>query len=193
MGHEYDIECQCHAEAEEREPCAPARAVGEFIPYREVVEDTEEELAKHYQGHYRQTAEIARVDEIFHNVEVIHHPEENQQGEGHEICHGVAVGLKFLLTLVFAAREDKGLVGKAEGLQEYQQEHGYLIVGTVDSETEESLVGVGHKVRIEYLVDGLVHYAGHAENEQRQRVYHHLAPQTAVEAPAEAAHVGYEH
>ncbi len=185
--HEQHVQRNRHSKPEQREPRAPHRAVGEFIPQRQVEEHAEAQLGEHHHRHHLQTAEIARRYEIAQDVEIVHHAEKNQQREQHEIFHGIAVGGHARLALLAAAGEYERFVGEAERLDEHHHHDGYLVVGAVDAELRHSVGMVGQQHREQNLVDSLIHDSCHAQHEQRRRIAEHLAPQTRVEAPAEAA------
>ena len=120
-------------------------------------------------------------DEVFEYVEVEHHTQEYEQGEDHEVFHRVAVGLQLIVAAFLVLGEDEWLVGKSECLYEHHHDYGDLVVGAIYSKPLHRLGMVRNKQGIEDGVDGLVHYSGYSENEQRKRVAQHLAQQGAVE------------
>ena len=70
---------------------------------------------------------------MFKYGEEVHHSQEDEEPEDHEIFHGVAVGAAFPLALLFGMGENERFVGIAECLGEHHHDYGDLHVGAVDA------------------------------------------------------------
>ena len=178
-----------HKATQSREPCAPNRAVGEFVPKGKVEINAHHDFGGHHHGHHFQSRPVVAADEVFQDFHVAHNQQEGEEGEDEEVFHRLGVGGAVILVGLLA--EHKGFVGVAEGLRYHRHNHGNLHCRAVDAELHLSFFA-RHEVAEEHLVGRLVEDAGDAEYQYRPGVGEHAAQQPRVEAVAEACQFAAE-
>ena len=189
FGHKDEIDGEQYSTTDSGEDGTPPGLVDEFIPEREVEIDAHEYFGHHDDGHHAQALPVAGGNKILEDVEIGHHRQEGQQGEDDKVLHDQRLG--FLAAAFFAAAEDEGFVGIAEGLGNQGHNHGYLHTGTIDAQLHLALLA-GDEVVEAYLVRHLVEDAGDAEEQQGPCVAEHLFQQLPVYAAAQLAEFGQE-
>ena len=162
---------------EQREVCTELGLVDELVPEREVEVNALEKVRRQDDRHDAQAFPVVRRDEQLEHIDEEVHAEEDEPREYDEELHGVGVCLLAVLVLVLG--EDERLVGVAERLGEHHHHHRHLEARSVYSELSHAFLAFA-QVREEYLVHSLVHDAGDAEHEQRQRVFEHGLEQREV-------------
>ena len=176
--NQQPVEHQRDGRTEEGDVGPELGLAGELVPYREVVEDAEEEVGHQQDRHDGQSYAVGRAHEILHKVHIEHDADEDDGADQHEGGHHLGVGL--LRVLVFRLAEEEGLGGVFESLDEDGHHDGDLVARAVDAHGGLWLGGERQTLD-EHAVHGLVDDAGQTEDQQRESVAEHLLPELPVE------------
>lgn len=97
--HEKYLQSGCDNQAENGEIGSVLRLVGKFVPEAQVEVNALENIGPKHDGHNAQTSPVTWGNDVFKQVEIYRHSQENQVGENEVILH--CIGICFYRFFVF--------------------------------------------------------------------------------------------